>query len=76
MTIVISAGDDSVFEISHPVHSSQNKISTKNNIINVNEKHKKYKQMNMFNHTSVLSCSLVYRDHIARENIITCAEVV
>jgi len=41
MTIVISAGDDSVFEISHPVPSLQNKIPTKNDIINMNEKHNK-----------------------------------
>jgi len=41
MTIGISAGDDSVFEISHPVPSSQNKIPTKNDIVNVNEKHNK-----------------------------------
>lgn len=44
MTIVISAGDDSVFEISHPVYpySSRNKITAKNDIscssIDVNEK--------------------------------------
>lgn len=47
MTIVISAGDDSVFEISHPVPSLQNKIPTKTDI--THEQKKKNKQ-NMDTH--------------------------